>query len=328
MLSVVLVGRNDNYGGNFSERLQACVNALAREISRLDAPAEVIFVNYNPLPEPAVRDFINWPAGSGNVSFQVLNVPEQLHRHLLGENPDRNLPMLEFPAKNIGIRRAGGEFILSMNADIILPSGFASHLRNMRHDCYYRADRYDFSAKVPLHEMTSHVMAMHLKGRAFHFSPRRITPGFNAWLRLRWSVGHALYRLRTAIIPRRFPVHEVCYDRRAEMLHHCHASGDFMLMHRDSWAAIRGYNEHSRTALHVDSLAVIQAATLGLKEVVLPMPIYHRDHERRFTSADWPEEYRVFQEMAQRMLLSAKPELFNDENWGAAAFGLEPENVP
>jgi hypothetical protein len=327
MLSVVLAGRNDNYGGNFAERLQDCVRALAKELSHLNGRSEVIFVNYNPLPAPSVSDFIHWPAGNGRVSFQVLNVSEQVHRHLLGNNPDRNLPMLEFPAKNIGIRRAKGEFILSTNADIILPEGFAAHLKNLRADCYYRADRFDFSAQVPLEEMTRHVMAIHLKGRAFHFSPKRITTPFNAWLRLRWAMGHALYRLRTAIIPRRFPVHEVCYDRRAEMLHHCHASGDFMLMHRDSWAAIRGYSERSRTALHVDSLAVIQAATLRLKEVVIPMPIYHRDHERRFASDDWPEEYRIFQATAQQMLTSRKLQLFNDENWGAAQFDLETQAI-
>ncbi len=327
MLSVVLVGRNDNYGGNFAERLQDCVTVLAKELSHLNGRSEVIFVNYNPLPTPSVREFINWPTDSDKFSFRVLNVPQHVHLSLLQDNPDRQLPMLEFPAKNIGIRRAKGEFILSMNADIILPQGFAAHLKNLRPDRYYRADRFDFSANVPLKEMTHNVMSMHLKGRAFHFSPRTVTCGLNASLRFRWVLGHALYRLRTTIIPRRFPVHEICFDRRAEMLYHCHASGDFMLMHRDSWAAIRGYSERSRTALHVDSLAVIQAATLGLKEVVLPMPIYHRDHERRFASDDWPEEYRLFQATAQRMLLSGKPELFNDENWGAAQFALAFENV-
>jgi hypothetical protein len=65
LLSIVLAGRNDNYGGNFAERLQACVNVLNRELSVLDIRTEVIFVNYNPLPEPAVRDFIHWPADNG-----------------------------------------------------------------------------------------------------------------------------------------------------------------------------------------------------------------------------------------------------------------------
>lgn len=326
-LSVVLSGRNDNYGGNFAERLQACINALNRELLQLDYRVEVLFVNYNPLPEPTLASFIEWPRKAGNVQFKTVTVPADVHAHLLAEKHAKEAPMLEFPAKNIGIRRARGEFILSMNADIILPEGFASHLKDLRPDCFYRANRYDFSAAVPEEEMTASVMVMHLKGRAFHFSPRTIDPMFNAWIRSRWAFGHLLYRLRTAVIPRRFPVHEVCYDRRAEMLYHCHASGDFMLMHRDSWAAIRGYSERSRTALHVDSLAVIQAATLGLKEVVLPMPIYHRDHERRFDAAHWPEEYRIFQEIAQRMLVSGKPEMFNDENWGAASFSLAPEPI-
>jgi hypothetical protein len=33
-LSIVLTGRNDNYGGNFSMRLQNCINALHSQLKQ------------------------------------------------------------------------------------------------------------------------------------------------------------------------------------------------------------------------------------------------------------------------------------------------------
>ena len=68
----------------------------------------------------------------------------------------------------------------------------------------------------------------------------------------------------------------------AEYKLHCNVSGDFMLMHRDAWQLVRAHHENRPIALHVDALMVVQAATMGLKEVVFDSPIFHQEHERRF----------------------------------------------
>jgi hypothetical protein len=100
-----------------------------------------------------------------------------------------------------------------------------------------------------------------------------------------------------------------------------------MLMHRNSWFNLKGYNEQSYIALHTDALMVIQAATSGLKEIIIKDPIYHQEHERRYDSnksnPEYQNAYLFFQREAQNMLLEKKCKLFNNDDWGLNKFNLE-----
>ena len=61
------------------------------------------------------------------------------------------MPIFEYIAKNVGIRRANGEFVLVTNPDVLynrpLLSLFAK--RRLERDRYYRADRYDVLLPLP-----------------------------------------------------------------------------------------------------------------------------------------------------------------------------------
>jgi len=54
-------------------------------------------------------------------------------------------------AKNVGIRRARGEFVLATNIDILFSDALMKRLarRDLRSDTLYRIDRYDVAAEVP-----------------------------------------------------------------------------------------------------------------------------------------------------------------------------------
>jgi hypothetical protein len=321
-LSVVMVGRNDNYGGDFRERAQHCINGLVSLLRSVELPSEVIFVNYNPLPEPSIADFLDWPSSQGQTSVKVLTVPGSVHRSVVGKGVCRDVPVLEYVAKNAGIRRARGRFILCMNPDITLPPSFAHLIPRLRKDCFYRADRinYEHLENGEPRSFTSMMLKGHTvpiagTGRFNIAALRAVNETKCRWKRLSPRIEGLLNFLKWNV-----------YYHTDEFRLHCNASGDFMLMHRDAWHRLRGYREQAEISLHVDSLMVIQAAALGLGQHILSAPILHKEHGRRYDgSVENPENVRAYDFLlkeAQEMLDSQQPACYNDGDWGLSNFDL------
>ncbi|HJZ99824.1 MAG TPA: hypothetical protein VKE70_25120, partial [Candidatus Solibacter sp.] len=125
---------------------------------------------------------------------------------------------------------------------------------------------------------------------------------------------------------------------------HINACGDFTLMHRDNWAALRGYAELDQFSMHLDSMLVYAAHHLGIREEMLrePMRVYHIEHSAGsgFTPEGAGEMYaRIAKKGIQvitfadlvtfvaQMRRTHAPMLFNLEDWGLAALNLE-EHTP
>jgi hypothetical protein len=85
--------------------------------------------------------------------------------------------------------------------------------------------------------------------------------------------------------------------------YHCNASGDFALLDRESWLMMGGYREDTWISTHTDSIHVMEAVTLGCHTRVLPYPIFHQAHERRY---DFSEANPDMELMYQRLLSQAK----------------------
>jgi len=70
---------------------------------------------------------------------------------------------------------------------------------------------------------------------------------------------------------------------------HTNGCGDFTLLSRDDWFALRGYPEFPIWPMHLDSLLCYAAHHAGIKEVVLrePMRIFHIEHR---SGAGWTPE--------------------------------------
>lgn len=69
------------------------------------------------------------------------------------------------------------------------------------------------------------------------------------------------------------------YKFRIPRLHY-NACGDFTLLAKEDWDALRGYPELEMYSLHIDSLFLMAASHSGLPERVLhhPLEIYHIEH--------------------------------------------------
>jgi hypothetical protein len=105
-IAAVVVGRNDDYMPDFLQRLTATIEWNVRHL--VD---EVIFVEWNP---PADREYLATTLTKRFDCLRAYVVPPKIHRAFC-QNP--NLALMEFHAKNVGIRRAKSPWIVATNAD-------------------------------------------------------------------------------------------------------------------------------------------------------------------------------------------------------------------
>jgi hypothetical protein len=145
-LSIVLTGRNDEYGGDFVERFFRTLRFNLAELQARGVTHELVFVEWTPLPaRPLLFDRIRADVPElkeENCSWYVVD-PE--YHDALSQNP--RVEYLEFLAKNVGIRRAAGRFILSSNGDVFLGRRVLERMeqRDLQPRVVYRAPRHDIN---------------------------------------------------------------------------------------------------------------------------------------------------------------------------------------
>jgi len=338
-ISFVIAGRNDDYGGDFNDRLSNSVNQLSYLIEKFNVPAEYIVVNYNPIAgKPSLAEAIRWPENRRNLRIRIITVSNAVH--LQNENPEirKPLPFYEYVAKNSGIRRAKGEFICAANPDIIFHPGIIEWLgkKQLRKDCYYRTDRCDFkkpSAPLPQNAadyvewLKPCIYRTYLKGN--HYD-EQFPFGLTLPVLRAYNSGLLKLELLFSKYPKLGKVFRWTINyHNAEYHYHCNVSGDFMLMHRDKWFALHSYPENTYLALHTDSLFVVATGVSGLQERVLHWPIFHQDHSRRYDAQKdefdpvMRQAYLSFQDEAQKMIGEKKGRIFNPDSWGLADYNLD-----
>ncbi|HLK21925.1 MAG TPA: hypothetical protein VKT81_23415 [Bryobacteraceae bacterium] len=148
-ISVVAAARNDDHGGNMLRRMQAFLTSWTAQAVRYQIPSEVIIVEWNPPAErPRLKDCLDLSADTGPCEIRFLEVPRELHCALPNSSA---IPLHQMIAKNAGIRRARGEFILSTNIDIVFSAEFMQFVaaRCLEHGVSYRIDRHDVASEVP-----------------------------------------------------------------------------------------------------------------------------------------------------------------------------------
>jgi hypothetical protein len=149
-LSIVVTARNDDHGGNLLGRMQTFVNALLAQAKRHAVPLELVVVDWNPPPDkPPLFEALRWPDDPGPVEIRCIEVPPALH-HTFAHGAA--LPLYQMIAKNVGIRRARGQFILATNIDVIFSHELFAFFaqRRLEPGCMYRIDRHDAMQDVPV----------------------------------------------------------------------------------------------------------------------------------------------------------------------------------
>lgn len=314
-ISFVVVARNDNYGGDFLYRINIFVKVLLTLCEKYELPSELIIVEWNPPDDrPKLKDAISWPdIQRKHCQVRIIEVPNEVHNKL--PNPAK-MPLFEYMGKNVGIRRAMGEFILATNPDVIFSKELIQFLsqKNLSKNSFYRIDRYDVKSTISLSESVEKILE-HCSNNIIrvcsYFGTYEPNKRLDIYRQLRRYAGYI--KRRILLFPYTLP--------------HTNASGDFFLLHRSQWFNLRGYPElETKGKSHyIDGIVAYQSVFAGLKQEILKkMQLYHIDHERIDPNKPGSE---AVQSAYKRILEEKKVILFNDENWGLKNILLKEEVV-
>jgi hypothetical protein len=235
-LTIVLTGRDDGYGGDFTARFFRSLRFNLEQLTSRGITHELVFVEWAPLAgRPLLYDQIFAAIPSLDPGVCTWYVVDAMYHEALALNP--RVEYLEFLAKNVGVRRANGRFVLASNCDVYLGRHVLDALarEGLEPRVLYRAPRHDINM------------------------PDGVVPD--------WSVLEDPANLAG-------PAHALKPPYMGS------ATGDFVLLDRDSFHAVRGFNEIYRVArIGIDRNLLVKALSSGIRIADIGGPVYHENHE-------------------------------------------------
>jgi hypothetical protein len=133
-VSIIVVGRNDNYGGDFSLRLKTTIDWNLKQLPG----AELIYVEWNRIPE---KDSDCTWIEKRYPNSKCYSVSNTVHQTITA-NP--KMPVMEYFAKNIGMRKASGNWLLMINADCLIGNDTLKKLEKLSKNYVYGTNYVSF----------------------------------------------------------------------------------------------------------------------------------------------------------------------------------------
>lgn len=242
-ISAVIVSRNDNYGGHLNERATYCFN------SAIDTYDEVIYVDWNSPTNSLLYDIKDNIQFKGN--FKHIVITPEIASILTNNDPDAQ-KCCEVLGRNIGLRRASGDYLVSTNIDIIHPD------------------------RTQLEEII-----VGLNSKTFYTVGRR---GMNWDMIKEFHNGEILFDkwkdLRDFYIKNSkesFHLKDLVNDEYSLIA----CCGDYQIASFEVWNTIRGFEEDLIYSLHTDTNIQKKATAYGFNIEALYNPaLFHIDHGR------------------------------------------------
>jgi hypothetical protein len=153
-LSIVVTGRNDDFGGDFNGRFFRALRFNHEQLTAAGVRHEFVFVEWRPIARrPYLANLLDVEFGELTPSELRCYIVDPAYHDALSLNP--RLQFQEFVAKNVGIRRALGQFILTTNTDIYLSRGVIDRLaaQALEAGILYRAARHDLKSNSDVSDM-------------------------------------------------------------------------------------------------------------------------------------------------------------------------------
>jgi len=286
MISIVVVGRNDNHGYNLSKRVSTSLNSMAHMLSEGD---EIVFVDWNtpigyPVMPVSIKDDLLPKTRS---MLRIIRVPQSVH-NLVSE--DSNRALIEPLARNVGIRRASpnSKWILSSNTDIVFasPSGknFREIFENLQESLWLT---YRFEIPEFIWE---------------DLDRRNPVSTFERVLQL-YRDENILNRIRVdSASGADFPIPD--------------GVGDFQLATKSLWDKTTGFPEDMKKGWHVDTRLSLQMGRISPNRPQLitesDLVIFHQNHLRNSTAYHGASETNSLSEVVKPYINSSSWGLFDN----------------
>jgi hypothetical protein len=289
MITVVVVGRNDNHGYNLTKRVAASLNSVAE---MLNADDEIIFVDWNtPLGYPAMPISIQDDLLPTTRSLlRIIRVPESVHSQV---SDGSKRALIEPIARNVGIRAAANEsdWILSTNTDILFASPNSKKFSQVMRDL---PETLWLSYRFEIPEFVWDEFD-------------RKDPKTTAMKLIEWhKSGKFIKRIRVdSACGAHFPIPD--------------GVGDFQLAPKWLWTKVTGFPEDMKKGWHVDTRLTLNMAKVSdVTPMLLPeseLVIFHQNHLRNSTS------YHSSNESNSTEIVNVPFQ--NPQSWGLSDFKFE-----
>lgn len=139
MLTIIVSGRNDDYGLDFRERLLRTAKHNVALLAAAGIEFEYFLAEWNPLPD---RPLLSEEFISSVPNARALVIPAAIHEAYT-LNPQMSFH--EMAAKNAALKRARGDVVIVTNADILFGEDLVRRVAagGWSKRCLYRAHRID-----------------------------------------------------------------------------------------------------------------------------------------------------------------------------------------
>ena len=328
-LSIVVVARNDEDGSRidrFLTHLAGQVSGYSMDTSgssSADSMLEVIVVEWNP-PDGRQRlsTTLDVPDNLRD-RLRVISVPKTVQEEMENET---GVLAFDYVAKNVGIRRAHGKFVLATDVDVLFSNALVRFMLGMDGslvegtafviDLHEIADLSGPVSEATLREATRTVRANAVDGLVTAMPADVGTFAVSGQEAVLDIPDPSTYWAAIDAIPQHQNVPQV--PETCANVHLINKRGHFLLMDRFSWhIALQGFAELP-DVLSVDNLAMVTAAAVGMRQQVLLPPMLAFRTKQTEDAAQVSVEEPCEQHVPRRIRL-----VVNTDEWGLAGVELD-----
>ena len=276
-LSAVICARNDDYGGFLKERATICLASM------LDTFDEVIYIDWNSEGKNLIEELGDNIPKTDRLKYYIIT-PEQ-HKEFTNNDPDAQ-KVVEVLARNIGIRRATGDIVVSTNIDVVSPP--KQWLELFFNNIYNKDMAYTFARRnTEIQNIVEIDLKRPLKVRDYliknmwKINPKGVEPGWSRIL----------------------------------------GCGDFQLATKEQWAKVKGFEEDMMYRMVADSQVQMKMINNNIFVVGLfDYPLFHLDHNMTTSGGGGAKGGKINRNFRKQCIVE---ETRNKDTWGFSDITFE-----
>ncbi len=277
-LSVVAASRNDNHGDKLDERTNLFIKSLAENCQKYKIPAELILVEWNQIPNVKTLSERLDLISNNYLSSKIISVNQEHHLKLPNSN---YLQFFQMIAKNVGIRRASGKFVLATNIDVIINQKIYEFIsqNKLKEKTIYRCDRhcvdYDYSGNISDNHLNKYTNFIDRKYYSLDNKTKVRYYVYSSFYSILKNFINGIFKRKNKSLIQKISFENFKNISKKISLYfkyfrvlpifffqkklYTNACGDFTLLDKNSWLKMKGYCELPIYSWHLDSLFMWEA---------------------------------------------------------------------